>query len=229
MAGVKPNHAHHALAALERVYSRKGGAAFNCTQNVDRLLQRAGCESVLELHGTIHTVECLECKQQTTREEVQTQMMRRNLLWHDHWSPRAVIKPDGDSELPETAYASFAVPSCLCCGGKKMKPLVVFHGANIPKPVVDASLKGVDDADGLLLVGSTATVFSCFRLIKKAKERGIGVGVINVGPTRADEIADFKIEREVGSVLSALAAELGAEALPLSEGERKQEQQEQRA
>lgn len=212
MAGVKPNHCHHALSALERVFESRGGRVFNCTQNVDRLLQRADCRNVLELHGTIHTVECLSstCGHQFPRSEVQERMASFNARWHDHWSPRAIIKPDGDAELPAEAYASFCVPNCPVCRVGKMKPIVVFHGASIPRPVVDASLQGVEEADAFLLVGSTATVFSCFRLVRRAKERGIPVGVINVGPTRADPLADFKIEKEVGSVLEALVKELAA-------------------
>jgi NAD-dependent SIR2 family protein deacetylase len=164
---------------------------------------------VLELHGTIHEVSCLECGFHTSREEVQRQMETRNRRWHDHFSELAVTRPDGDVDLPADAYTSFCMPACPACRGEMLKPRVIFHGGSIPAPVTAAAFEMVEACDGLLLVGSTATVWSAFRLVRRAKERGVPVGVINHGPTRADDIASFKIEAEIGSVLSALVADLG--------------------
>jgi NAD-dependent deacetylase sirtuin 4 len=234
MAGVQPNAGHHALVALERVKTAGKGAGAAAadvestsathpdaqpsaavsiiTQNVDRLHQKAGSGSVLELHGTIHEVSCLECGFKTSREEVQRQMETRNRRWHDHFSELAVTRPDGDVDLPADAYTSFCMPACPACRGEMLKPRVIFHGGSIPAPVTAAALETVEACDGLLLVGSTATVWSAFRLVRRAKERGVPVGVINHGPTRADDLASFKIESEIGSVLSALVADVGGGA-----------------
>lgn len=56
----EPNAAHKAIAELQDSYTL--GAAnfnvFNITQNIDDLLERAGCNNVWHLHGSIHTRKC---------------------------------------------------------------------------------------------------------------------------------------------------------------------------
>jgi len=69
------------------------------------------------------------------------------------------------------------------CGGL-LKPAVTFFGGNIPRPVVNESLRLVEDCDALLAAGTTMTVFSVFRLARAMHEQGKPVGVINFGDTR---------------------------------------------
>jgi NAD-dependent deacetylase len=57
LAGVEPNAAHRALAALEA----RGLLAAVITQNVDGLHQAAGSRDVVEVHGTIGVADCLVC------------------------------------------------------------------------------------------------------------------------------------------------------------------------
>ena len=53
-----PNMAHKALAELEKKYP---GKIYNLTQNVDDLLEKAGCEEVIHLHGTLRDLRCESC------------------------------------------------------------------------------------------------------------------------------------------------------------------------
>ena len=61
--------------------------------------------------------------------------------------------------------------------------------------------------DGLLVVGSSLQVYSAFRLAKAAKQAEAGIALLTAGWTRADELADMKIECLAGEVLSRLASD----------------------
>lgn len=217
MRHAAPNAGHKSLVELEKAIASRSStpsaepALTVITQNVDRLHHRAGSSSVIELHGTIHEVNCLECGCTLEREAVQARMEVRNRIWHDHFSALASARPDGDVDLPADSYQSFAVPTCPACGGSFLKPAVIFHGGSVPAPVTTAATEAVDAADAVLVVGSTATVYSAFRLVRRAaEERKIPLGVINFGETRADPLAAFKIEAEIGSVLAHLAEEVAS-------------------
>jgi len=58
LADKKPNAAHSAIAALQKKYP---GRIWNLTQNVDDLLERAGCDEVIHLHGTLRDLRCESC------------------------------------------------------------------------------------------------------------------------------------------------------------------------
>lgn len=62
----------------------------------------------------------------------------------------------------------------------------------------------VDEADALLVVGSSLAVWSGFRFVKRAAERETPIAIVNIGPTRGDDLATLKIEQNCGDVLSAV-------------------------
>ena len=95
------------------------------------------------------------------------------------------------------------VPQCEQCGGI-LKPDVVFFGENVPADKVGVAMRSVDQADALLVAGSSLAVWSGFRFVKRAAERGIPIAIVNIGPTRADDLATLKIEEKCGEALSAL-------------------------
>ena len=99
--------------------------------------------------------------------------------------------------------SGFRVPDCERCGGV-LKPTVVFFGESVPPEKVRYSMDRVDEADALLVAGSSLTVWSGFRFVKRAAERGVPVAIVNIGPTRGDELAAIKIEGKCGEVLSEL-------------------------
>jgi len=201
-----PNAAHHALAALER----QGTVAGIITQNVDRLHHRAGSQRVVELHGALAVVRCLTCASTEDRTALQARLLALN----PDWSPGGVragadIAPDGDAEVEGDEVVSFRVPTCLACGGTLM-PDVVFFGGTVPAEKVDEAWALIESAPALLVVGSSLAVYSGFRFVRGAAERGVKVAILNLGPTRADELSHLRLEARAGLVLPHMVDRLSS-------------------
>jgi len=193
----RPNAGHITIARLERA----GAVSGIITQNVDRLHQAAGSHDVIELHGALAEVICLQCSLIEDRDELQVRLLALNPGWYPE---RYAIAPDGDADLPDELLQEFTVPSCTRCGGP-IKPNVVLFGENVPKERVERAFALLGTADALLVVGSSLTVFSGYRFVERATRLGIPVVVANIGPTRADSQAAVRLEEKLGSVLPALA------------------------
>lgn len=103
----------------------------------------------------------------------------------------------------------FVVPACQACGGA-LKPRVVFFGERVPPPRVAQAFAAVDDADALLVAGTSLQVWSGLRFVRRAAERGLPIALVNLGPTRADALASVRIDARVGDVLPALLEGLRA-------------------
>jgi NAD-dependent SIR2 family protein deacetylase len=117
----------------------------------------------------------------------------------------AELRPDGDVELDDTA--GFVVPSCEACDGV-LKPDVVFFGENVPAPRVRQCYDAVDALgpdDALLVVGSSLTVMSGFRFVRRAAKAGVPVVVVNRGATRGDDLATVKLDAGCSEFLVSLA------------------------
>jgi len=198
MSTVKPNPTHQVLARLEAA----GRIGHIITQNVDRLHQSAGSRNVLELHGTIHTAECLSCGQRVPRGALQRRLLERNASLMGQGV--GMQRPDGDVELADEIAERFQVAPCHTCGGI-LKPSVVFFGGTLPAEVAIESKRLVEEADAVLAVGTTLSTFSAFRLFRAANEQGKPIAILNDGPTRADGLAALKIEERCAPTL------LGAE------------------
>jgi len=199
MTRAVPNDGHRALAQLERT----GLLRAVITQNVDGLHSAAGSQSVIDLHGRISDVICLECGARTPRSELQDRLARHNPGFADRVGPRIEAAPDGDAVV--TDVAGFQIVGCVACGGR-LKPDVVFFGENVPRDRVQAAFDLVDSADVLLVAGSSLTVMSGLRFVRRARlRRGIPVVIVNRGPTRGDEFATVRIEGGCSEVLGALA------------------------
>jgi NAD-dependent SIR2 family protein deacetylase len=196
-----PGTAHRALAAWEST----GTLAHLVTQNVDGLHQRAGSRAVIDLHGRLDEVVCLGCGARASREAVQAAMAAGNPGWH----AAPAIAPDGDAEVGTDAIESFTPPRCGRCGGL-LKPDVVFFGENVPVPRVDAAREALSRADGLLVAGSSLMIYSGFRFVRFAHDLGLPIAIVNRGRTRGDQLAELKVEGDVGALLS--------EALPDGSG-----------
>jgi NAD-dependent SIR2 family protein deacetylase len=200
-SGAEPNAAHRALAALEV----SGPLAGVITQNVDRLHPRAGSRRVVELHGALAEVACLRCGRGEPRPELQARLLDAN----PGWLEGAVdIQPDGDADLDADRVAAFAVVGCRLCGGE-LKPDVVFFGGSVAERTLASAWDLFAEAEALLVVGSSLTVYSGYRFVRRAQESALPVAVVNIGPTRADEIAAAKVSASVGEILPRLASALG--------------------
>jgi NAD-dependent deacetylase sirtuin 4 len=198
-SAARPNPAHTALAELEQ----RGAVAGVITQNVDGLHGAAGSRTVVELHGALARVRCLDCAAPATRDELQARLLDANRGWLDH--ARGVeLAPDGDADLPDPLVERFTVVTCADCGGTLM-PDVVFFGGSVPRATLDAAWALFDRAEVLLVVGSSLTVFSGFRFVRRAADRGIPVAILNRGPTRGDGCAAIRLDARAGLALPALA------------------------
>ena len=191
-SAAEPGAAHHALAAVERT----GVLSRLVTQNVDGLHQRAGSRAVIDLHGRLDDVVCLECRARTSREALQRAMAAAN----PGWAARSSAAPDGDADIDAADVASFTPPACAACGGL-VKPDVVFFGENVPPARYEDARAALADADALLVAGSSLMVYSGFRFARQAHDAGLPIAIVNRGRTRADEFATLKVEDDVGDVL----------------------------
>ena len=213
-----PNDAHLALAALER----QGRVELLVTQNVDGLHQAAGSSAVVDLHGRLDTVRCMGCEARFPREELQHELLRRNPEWSHLDAPDA---PDGDADLEIQAggaraarsqaaevaqtpqgwleFARFDVPDCPRCGGL-LKPDVVFYGESVPRERVQRAMQAVQDADAMLIVGSSLMVYSGYRFARDAAAAGKPIAAVNLGRTRADELLALKVPQSCSVALGFL-------------------------
>jgi NAD-dependent SIR2 family protein deacetylase len=193
----EPNEGHRALVDLERA-----GLLGVVTQNVDGLHTRAGSRSVINLHGEIASVICLDCGACSRRAEVQRRLGELNPeLDHSAPTEHAELRPDGDAVVRE--WTTFVLPGCRGCGGR-LKPDVVFFGESVPKPRVEEAYRLVDAADVLVVLGSSLTVMSGLRFVRHNARCGRPVVIINRGPTRGDEFATRKIEAGCSETLLEL-------------------------
>lgn len=197
----RPNAAHAALARLER----QGLISGVITQNVDTLHDQAGSEDVIELHGSLHWVLCLDCRQRTERDRVQLTLMEQNPYLAE---VDAVQAPDGDTLLDAAFEERFQVPHCPHCGGDRMKPDVVFFGENVAPPTAARAVARIEAADGLLVVGSSLMAYSAFRLCRAIAEQGKPLLAINLGKTRADDLLQLKVADPCEALLPALEQRL---------------------
>jgi NAD-dependent deacetylase sirtuin 4 len=199
----KPNRCHEALAVLEQ----RGVVTSVITQNVDRLHQAAGSRSVVELHGALAEVRCLDCGAIEPREELQARLAALNPAAA---GATAAFAPDGDADLAGEIVETFVVAPCVACGGV-LKPNVVFFGDNVARPIVDDAFARVEASRVLLVLGTSLTVFSGFRFVRRAHELGVPIVLVNQGETRGDPLATVRVDAPLGDVLPAAAERLSLE------------------
>ena len=196
IASARPNVAHRALAQLEE----RGQCELLLTQNVDGLHQAAGSHAVVDLHGRLDMVRCMACEQRTPRADLQRRRVERNPAWAALVADSA---PDGDADLEGRDFDAFEVPECEACGGV-LKPDVVFFGENVPQERVRTAMDHLQQADAMLVVGSSLMVWSGFRFVHAAVREGIPVGAVNLGRTRGDDLLRFRVAAPCGPALSFL-------------------------
>jgi NAD-dependent SIR2 family protein deacetylase len=201
IAAAPPNPAHEALAGLERL----GRVARLVTQNVDGLHQRAGSENVIDLHGRLDRVVCLDCAATFPRSRLQSTLQDANAAFMDC---AGGIAPDGEADL-ETAFEAFTVPACPLCGGV-LKPDVVFFGDGVPRSRVEAAFHSLSEADAVLIVGSSLMAYSGYRFCERAQALGKPIAAINRGRTRADGLFRLKIDADCVPTLATLVQRLAS-------------------
>jgi len=192
--GARPNPAHIALAAWQAA----GRLSQLLTQNVDGLHQQAGSRDVIDLHGRLDEVVCLQCGARQGRHELQIRLGANNPEWAHLGAAPA---PDGDADLQGHDFSRFRIPSCECCGGM-LKPDVVFFGESVPRERFEAARAALTSSEALLVVGSSLMVYSGFRFARMAHEAGKPIAILNRGHTRADALASLKLDADCVSTLA---------------------------
>jgi len=172
----RPNPGHHALAALEA----RGRIVAVVTQNTDGLHQDSGSRTVIEVHGSSRTVQCLDCGNQEPRGEVQARL--------------AV-------EMP---------PRCRICDGTFLKPTVVLFGEPLPQAAIQQAFTLAREADVMIVVGSSLVVYPAADIPLVAVRSGAQLIVINAEPTPFDELAEVVIRGKSGEVLPEIVELIGA-------------------
>ncbi|MEU1884701.1 NAD-dependent protein deacetylase [Micromonospora sp. WMMD987] len=202
IARAAPNDGHRAVARLQAVGLVDGVI----TQNVDGLHTAAGSRRVVELHGRLDAVVCLDCGDRTGRGELDRRLAAANPGFD---ATVAVVRPDGDVDLDDDRVAGFRPVDCGSCGGM-LKPDVVFFGETVPAERVSRCFAMVDQARSLLVVGSSLTVLSGRRFVSRAARRGVPVVIVNQGATRGDGLAAVRVDAPLGRVLPVLVDRVAA-------------------
>jgi NAD-dependent SIR2 family protein deacetylase len=204
VARAEPNEGHRAVAALQAAGLLDGIV----TQNVDGLHAAAGAHAVLELHGNLARVACLDCGDVSARDQLDARLLAANRSWQ---AQATAVNPDGDVDLSDDDVAAFRVVDCALCGGM-LKPDVVFFGETVPRDRVQRAFGLVEVAGSLLVLGSSLTVMSGYRFVLRAAKLGVPVAIVNDGVTRGDGQASVKVDGRLGDVLPYLVDQLSGSA-----------------
>ncbi len=178
IANAKPNQGHYAIAELHHM----GKLDCVITQNIDFLHQRSGVpeEKVIELHGTVKWVLCLECGEKYPREQIQTRL-----------------------------EAGEKVPLCDACGGI-LKQATVSFGQPMPERETHEAEMRSASCDLFLVAGSSLVVYPAAQMPLIAKDNGAKLVIINLTPTPHDRYADIVINEKTGQVLSQIVEQVKA-------------------
>ncbi|MCA2214855.1 NAD-dependent protein deacetylase [Jidongwangia harbinensis] len=197
----QPNAGHRAVARLQHLGVLDGIV----TQNVDGLHSAAGARDVVELHGNLSRIVCLDCGERSGRQDLERRLDAANPGFA---AAVSAVNPDGDVEIDDAELDGFSVVDCAGCGGM-LKPDVVYFGETVPPERVSASFALVCAARTLLVLGSSLTVMSGRRFVLRAAKEGIRVAIVNQGVTRGDPYAGLRVDAPLGAALTALADRLG--------------------
>ncbi|WP_344942708.1 NAD-dependent protein deacetylase [Sphaerisporangium flaviroseum] len=202
IARASPNRGHRAVAHLQR----QGLVTGIVTQNVDGLHQAGGARAVIELHGSLDQVVCLDCGDRSPREELDHRLRRANPGFD---TGVTAVNPDGDVDLRDEKVEGFQVVGCRACGDGMLKPDVVFFGETVPADRVGECFALVERARVLLVLGSSLTVMSGRRFVLRAAKLGIPVAIVNQGETRGESYSSLTVDAALGEVLPETVRLLG--------------------
>lgn len=196
----KPNAAHDAITALQN----SGRISQLVTQNVDGLHRLAGTKQVIDLHGRLSEIKCLDCGEISKRSEYQPRLVKNNPELDNY---KAEIRPDGDAHVEDFDMSKITIPPCKNCGGVLM-PNVVFFGGIVPKARVEKAFSTLAESDCILVIGSSLKVFSGFRFPRWASQNNLPMYALNQGEMRGQELFDEIVSEHCEKALPILAREL---------------------
>ncbi len=179
LGGKLPNGAHRALVTMEA----HGLLDAVITQNIDMLHRKAGTRELVEVHGSIASCSCPECRCEVALEELRTRL----------------------------ASAADGVPRCARCTAP-LKPDVVLFGEMLPERALTRARELCERADVLLCIGSSLEVHPVAGLPLLTHARGGAVAIVTQGPTPLDDIAEVRLDGDVVTELQSLLAAVDADA-----------------
>jgi len=196
----KPNATHEAITTLQK----SGRVSQIVTQNVDSLHRIAGSKNVIDLHGRLSEIKCLNCDDITRRSDYQKRLLNEN---HELDRYEAKILPDGDADVEDFDMSKISIPPCEKCGGVLM-PHVVFFGGIVPKYRVTRAYETLAESDCLLVIGSSLKVFSGFRFPRWASQNNLPLYAVNQGEMRGQDLFDQHITEPCEEALPIIAQEI---------------------
>lgn len=196
----KPNATHDAITALQQV----GRVSQIVTQNVDGLHNVAAAENVIDLHGRLSEIKCLNCGEISKRADYQPRLVKVNPDLDEY---KASIMPDGDANVEDFDMTRITIPPCASCGGVLM-PNVVFFGGLVPKPRVEKAFSTLAESDCILVIGSSLKVFSGFRFPRWASENNVPMYAVNQGQMRGKELFKIILAEPCEAVMPIIASKL---------------------
>jgi len=146
------------------------------TQNVDDLHREAGTRNLIELHGNIFRVRCTSCG------------YRENLK---------------ESGRVREFVESSDLPACPRCGSL-LRPDVVWFGETLPRKALDEAFRLAENADAVVVVGTSGVVYPAAYIPHIVKEHGGRVIEVNVERSGITPIADVFLRGKAGEVLPKL-------------------------
>lgn len=172
----EPNPAHLAIAGLARLVSR----LTVITQNVDDLHERAGCQDVIHLHGSLHSPRCFACARPYERTTDQ------------------LNEPEDGRRIEP--------PRCRHCNGK-VRPGVVWFGESLPEQAWRDALAAARDCDLLLSVGTSSLVQPAAEIPRIASEHGAVVVHVNLQRESVLGEREFSLVGKAAEILPRLLAQ----------------------
>jgi NAD-dependent deacetylase len=168
----KPNSGHYAVTELHSL----GKLDCVITQNTDGLHQKSGTpeDKMLELHGTMHWVDCLDCHKRYPRDYAHEKML-----------------------------AGEKVPRCGECKGI-LKPATVAYGQSMPVRETNEAVARSSVCDLFLALGSSLVVYPAAQMPLLAKQNGAKLVIINITDTPHDGRADVIIKEKTGETLAKI-------------------------
>jgi len=172
----QPNAAHRAIAELEQL----GKVDRVVTQNIDGLHQLAGSSAprVIEIHGTMRWVACLDCNKRY---------------------PAA--------EILERVRAGMEVPQCDDCGGW-LKSATISFGQPMPAAAMAEAVAAAQRCDLFIVVGSSLVVYPAADLPVQAVRGGARLAILNASDTALDRYAEVILNGQAGAILPAVVAKV---------------------
>ena len=171
----KANAAHKSLASLELDNKLKAIV----TQNIDNLHQKAGSKNVVEVHGSISELECLQCG----------------------------IKVTFDENIVNNFIDNFDIPTCEHCQ-KFLKPSITLFEEMLPLEAWDSAVSHFQRADLVIVIGSSLEVYPANQLPGISISNGAKMIINTFSTTPMDKEADLLLPYDVIEVWPTILQKL---------------------